>query len=116
MRTKFFLSLLLLLAPLSALAQSDSNPTKSLSVTGKLSRAMAIGGESTGWSIELDSEITVDGHKVKSLEVQASAAAKLDPLVDKHVSARGKLITLEGPERGKRTVLKLSRIRELPHS
>jgi hypothetical protein len=113
MRTKILLSLLLLLTPLISLAQSDSNPTKSLSVTGKLSRAMAIGSESTGWSIELDSEITVDGHKVKSIEVQASAA-KLDPLVDKHVSARGKLITLEGPERGKRTVLKLSRIRELP--
>jgi hypothetical protein len=73
---------------------------------------MAIGGESTGWTIELDSEITVDGHKVKSIEVQGPANT-LEPLADKHVSARGRLVTLESPERGKRTVLNLTRIREL---
>jgi hypothetical protein len=117
MLNKFTLSLFLLLAllvPLSAFPQpsTDSKPAKSLSVTGKLTRAMAVGGESTGWSIELDSEITVDGHKTKSIEVQGPME-KLEPLADKHVSARRHLVTLESPERGKRTVLNLTRIREL---
>lgn len=117
MRPKFLLPLLLLLAPISALPQStDTKPAKSLSVTGKLSRAMAIGAESTGWTIDLDSEITIDNQKIKSIEVQGSTA-KLESLVDKHVSARGKLVIIEAPERGKRTVLNITKIRELaPHS
>jgi hypothetical protein len=114
MRAKFLLPLLLLLLPISAFPQStDTKPTKSLSVTGKLTRAMAIGGESTGWTIEVDSEITLDAHKTKSIEVQGTTA-KLESLADKHVSARGRLVIIEAPERGKRTVLKLTRIRELP--
>jgi hypothetical protein len=115
MPTKLLLSLLLLLIPLPALPQSttDSKPAKSLSITGKLTRAMAIGGESTGWTVELDSEITVDGHQVKSIELQGPKE-KLEPLADKHVSARGKLVNLESPERGKRTVLNITKIRELP--
>jgi hypothetical protein len=116
MKTKSLLLLFLLLfAVTSARPQSttDTQPAKSITVTGKLTRAMAIGGESTGWSIELDTELTVDSHPVKSIEVDAPAA-KLEPLADKHVSARGRLTTLESPERGKRTILKISRIRELP--
>jgi hypothetical protein len=104
----------MLLLPIAAFPQSatDSKPTKSLSVTGKLTHAMVIGAESTGWTIELDSEISLDGQKVKSIEVQGPTT-KLESLADKQVSARGHLVTLESPERGKRTVLNLTRIREL---
>ena len=113
-RSLLFLSLLLF-AVTSAFPQStpDNQPAKSTTVTGKLTRSMAIGGESTGWTIELDTELTVDSHPVKSIEVDAPAA-KLEPLADKHVSARGRLTTIESPERGKRTILKISRIRNLP--
>ena len=64
MRTKFLLPLLMLLLPISAFPQSatDSKPTKSLSVTGKLTRAMAIGAESTGWTIERDDQVAVLEH------------------------------------------------------
>jgi hypothetical protein len=115
MKTKSLLLLpLLLFAVTTAFPQSttDTQPAKSITVTGKLTRSMAIGGESTGWTIELDKELTVDSHPVKSLEVDAPAA-KLEPLADKHISARGRLTTIESPERGKRTILKISRIREL---
>ena len=47
-------------------AESKDQPVV---VTGKLSRAMAIGGESTGWTIELDSEITIAGKAVHSIEI-----------------------------------------------
>jgi hypothetical protein len=115
MKAKFVLLIpILLLAAAPAFPQSttDTQPAKPITVTGKLTRAMAIGGESTGWTIELDNELTVDSHPIKSIEVDAPAA-KLEPLADKHVSARGRLTTIESPERGKRTILKISRIREL---
>jgi hypothetical protein len=35
-----------------------------MTVTGKLIRVMAVGGESTGWVLELDSAIQVDGKQV----------------------------------------------------
>src|SRR5271169_3026038 len=113
MKAKFPLLLIpiLLLAVAPALPQSTAD-TKPITVTGKLTRAMAIGGESTGWTIELDNELTIDSHPTKSIEVDAPAS-KLEPLADKHVSARGRLTTLESPERGKRTILKISRIHEL---
>jgi hypothetical protein len=115
MKIKYLLllSLLLLVPRAFPQATTDTQPPKPISVTGKLTHAMAIGGESTGWTIELDTELTIDSHPVKSIEVDAPAA-KLDPLADKHVSARGHLITRESPERGKRTILKITRIRELP--
>jgi hypothetical protein len=116
MKTKSFFLLIpiLLFAAIHALPQTtNTQPAKPITVTGKLTRAMAIGGESTGWTIELDTELTVDSHPTKSIEVDAPAA-KLEPLADKHVSARGRLTTIESPERGKRTILKISRIRELP--
>jgi hypothetical protein len=118
MKTKYLLLLSLLLLAVSitrALPQAttDTQSARPISATGKLTRSMAIGGESTGWTIELDTELTVDSHPVKSIEVDAPAP-KLEPLADKHVSARGHLITRESPERGKRTILKITRIRELP--
>jgi len=44
-------------------------PAQKITVTGKLGRVMAIGGESTGWTILLDSEATIDGKQVNSVEV-----------------------------------------------
>jgi hypothetical protein len=38
-------------------------------VTGTLSRAMAIGAETTGWTIQLDSETPIDGKPVHSVEI-----------------------------------------------
>ena len=32
-----------------------------MTVTGTLTRVMAIGGESTGWAIQLDSAAAIDG-------------------------------------------------------
>jgi hypothetical protein len=48
-----------------------------ITATGKLVRAMAIGGESTGWTIQLDSEIDIGGKQVHSIEVASQDATKL---------------------------------------
>jgi hypothetical protein len=87
---------------------------QTLAVTGTLSRAMAVGGESTGWTIQLDTPVTVDGKELHSLEVDFSDKPKLDSLDGKHVGAKGKISHRKGVETGDRVVLELSSIRSQP--
>ena len=81
-------------------------------LTGTLTRAMAIGGESTGWSIQVDPEITVDGKQVHSIEISSKDAQNLEKLKDKRVKATGKLTHKHGVETGDRAVLEVSSIKE----
>ena len=83
-----------------------------MTVTGTLARAMAIGGESTGWSIQVDPEITVDGKPAHSIEISYKDAQKLEQLANKRVKATGKLTHKHGVETGDRTVLEVSSIKE----
>ena len=82
-------------------------------MTGKLGRVMAIGGESTGWAIQLDSETTIDGKRVGFLEVDYSNTEKLEKLADKHVKATGALSHRRGVETGERLVLVVSSMKEV---
>ena len=84
-----------------------------MTVTGKLIRLMAIGGESTGWAIQLDSELNVDGKQVDTLEVASGETGKLETLQDKRVRAVGKLSHRNGVETGRRSVLEISSIKEV---
>ncbi len=84
-----------------------------LTVTGKLIRVMAIGGESTGWAIQLASEISIDGKQVDSIEVDSREVSKLEKLKDKRVRATGKLSHRHGVETGNRSILDVSAIREV---
>ena len=84
--------------------------SKHLTVTGKLTHAMAIGAESTGWSLQLNPVITVDGHQLSSLEIETAHADKLQSLQDRFVEASGTLVILTGVETGDRPVLHLSSI------
>ncbi len=71
MRTARFLVCLLAVAFLAstpALPQ-EAQPAKKLTIIGKLTRVMAIGGESTGWSLELKRQITLEGKKMRSIEI-----------------------------------------------
>lgn len=87
---------------------------QTITVGGTLSRAMAIGGESTGWSLQLDAPSTIDGKELHSLEVDYSDKHKLESLDGKHVTARGKISHRHGVETGDRIVLDLSSIRSQP--
>jgi len=82
-----------------AFAQNTTPKPQTLSVTGKLVRISAIGRETGGWSIELDSEVKIADKPVKSLEVDASAD-KLTPLENKKVSAKGTIVSHHGVELG----------------
>jgi hypothetical protein len=90
---------------------AQGQPQK-ITVTGKLGRTMAIGGESTGWSIQLESKTTIDGHQVSAIEVEYPQTGKLEKLDDKRVTAIGTLSHRKGVETGERPVLVISSIRE----
>jgi heat shock protein HslJ len=90
-----------------------ATPQETITVAGKLTRAMAIGGESTGWSVQLDSETSIDGKPAHSVEVEAPEIKKLETLENKHVRATGKITHRQGVETGNRTVLAVSSIREV---
>ena len=94
-----------------ACAQAAPQAQTKMTVTGTLARAMAIGGESTGWSIQVDPEITVDGKPVHSIEISYQGAQKLEELKDKRVKATGKLTHKLGVETGDRPVLDVSSIK-----
>jgi heat shock protein HslJ len=102
-------SLILTLLCISLQAQT---PEQKLTVTGKLSRAMAIGGETTGWVIQLESEITIKGKQVDSIELDYHKTSKLEKLQNQRVQVVGTLSHRQGVETGDRTVLVASSIRE----
>jgi hypothetical protein len=74
---------------------------------------MAIGGESTGWAIQLESEITVDSKQVNSIEVDYLETKKLEKLENKRVRVTGRFSHRHGVETGDRSVLNISSIKEV---
>ncbi len=74
---------------------------------------MAIGGESTGWAIQLDHEITIDGKQISSLEIDYPKAKKLQKLEKKQVKASGKLTHRHGVETGDRLILEVTSLKEI---
>jgi len=81
-------------------------------VTGKLGRAMAMGGESTGWAIQFESETAMEGKQVSSVEVEYHKIKKLERLENKVVSATGVVSHRQGVEMGDRLVLVISSMTE----
>ena len=59
------LSTALILVLFCVCSQGQERAQK-ITVTGKLSRTMAVGAESTGWVIQLESEADIDGKQVSS--------------------------------------------------
>ena len=89
-------------------------PSPTMTVTGTLTRVMAIGGESTGWAIQLDSAAAIDGKQIHSIEVDSPKTKKLQKLDNMHVEAAGLLSHRQGVETGERTVLVISSIKQTP--
>jgi heat shock protein HslJ len=87
-----------------------------ITVTGQLTRAMGIGGESTGWMIQLDAETAIDGKQVHSIEVAYRDVSSLDKLANQRVKATGKLSHRRGVETGERTILEITSIKEFKES
>src|SRR5215469_3303626 len=86
---------------------------KKLTVVGTFVRVMAVGGESTGWAIESESDVTVEGKTVRSVEVSYKKSEILEKLANKRVRARGKITHQHGVEIGDRVVVEIASIKEL---
>ena len=111
METARLLLCVLALALLSAQALPQEAPTtKKITITGKLTRVVAIGGETSGWSLEFKHGKTVGGKKMRSVEV-SGPAEELQKLKDQRVRVEGTLAHHTGMERGEYMVLEVSSIR-----
>jgi len=81
-------------------------------VKGLLHRVAAIGGETTGWAIRLNKPLELsENRQVKKIEVDA-VRSLLEPLLDKGVQARGRIVWRQGIERGRYPVMMLESIHE----
>jgi len=81
-------------------------------ITGVLHRVGAIGGETTGWAIRLDSPLKLPEIKqVNEIEVDAESSL-LKPLLERQVEAHGRIIWRQGIERGRYPVMMLDGIRK----
>jgi ABC-type hemin transport system substrate-binding protein len=101
-----------LILALSALPSQARAQGPKINVIGELKRLVAIGGESTGWVVQLESEMSIDGREAASVEAEYNNTRKLELLENKRVEARGVLSHRQGVERGERTVLVVSSIRK----
>jgi heat shock protein HslJ len=89
-------------------------PPQKISVTGTLSRVMAIGAESTGWAIQLETETTIDGKPVSSIQVSDSREpGRLESLADKRVTIVGTVGHRHGVETGAQPFIEVSSIKEV---
>jgi heat shock protein HslJ len=83
-----------------------------ITITGTLQRVVAIGGESTGWAVQLDSPMTIGGNPVQRVEIAFGNTTELNRLVNKRVEVTGRLAVRKGVETGERQVLEVESIRE----
>ena len=101
-----------LVLALSLLFSTAEAKSHKITVTGKLGRVMAMGGESTGWAIQFESETAMEGKQVSSVEVEYHKIKKLERLENKVVSATGVVSHRQGVEMGDRLVLVVSSMTE----
>jgi hypothetical protein len=89
----------------------ESDPQK-VTLVGTLHRAMAIGGESTGWMVQVDSETTIDGKPISSIEVSDTHKPKqLEDFDNKRVKIAGKVVYRHGVETGVQSYIEISTIK-----
>jgi len=107
------IAFVLVLASLaSAAADAQKKPLQpgEVILIGRLTRVMGVGGETTGWSLELNSDMTREGQTFRAIEV-SGPAKKLARLANQEVEARGFVKHRHGVERKDWLVLQITSIR-----
>jgi len=85
-------------------------PEVRYTVTGKLARQMAIGGETAGWAVYLDGPREIGGRTLTRVEIDP-AGNKVDDFEDRWVEISGILQKRPGIERGEYWVIVVDTIR-----
>ncbi|MBI3894807.1 MAG: hypothetical protein HY313_02635 [Acidobacteria bacterium] len=95
-------------------SSSQERDTTGEQFAGKLVRVVAIGGETTGWAVRLDSERQIGDTTIRQVEVDSGPSQiSLESFQDKRVEITGTLTWRRGVERKKYPVVILETIREL---
>ena len=102
----------LILALCCVCLHADESDPQKISLVGTLHRAMAVGGESTGWMVQVDSETTIDGKPISSIEVSDTRKPKqLEDFDNKRVKIAGKVVYRHGVETGVQSYIEISTIK-----
>jgi hypothetical protein len=89
----------------------EGEPQK-ITLVGTLHRAVAIGAESTGWTVQVDSETIIDGKPISSIEVSDIRKPKqLEDFDNKRVKIAGKVLYRNGVETGVQPYIEITTIK-----
>jgi hypothetical protein len=92
----------------------EADPQKVVLV-GTLHRAMAIGAESTGWVVQVESQTIIDGKPISSIEVSDTRKPKqLEEFENKRVKIAGKVVYRHGVETGVQPYIEIASIKANP--
>ena len=105
----------LILALCCICLHADESDPQKLILVGTLHRAMAIGAETTGWMVQVDSETIIDGKPISSIEVNDTHKPKqLEDLENKRVKIAGKVVYRHGVETGVQPYVEITTIKAAP--
>ncbi len=83
-----------------------------VTITGRLHKAAAIGGETPGWVLVLDAPLVTDSQSLRRIEVDPGDR-KIARFQDRRVEIQGTLQKYSGIERGSYWVMVLKEIQEI---
>ncbi len=105
----------LILALSCAGLHGDENDPQKITIVGTVHRVMAIGAESTGWMVQVDSASVVDGKPISSIEVSDSHKPKqLEGFDNQRVKIAGKVVYRHGIETGTQPYIEITTIKAAP--
>jgi len=105
----------LILALCCICLHADESDPQKITIVGTLHRAMAIGAESTGWMVQVDSESVIDGKPLSSIEVSDTRKPKqLEGFENKRVKIAGKVVYRHGVETGVQPYIEITTIKAVP--
>jgi hypothetical protein len=91
---------------------ADEGEPQKITLVGTLHRAMAVGAESTGWTVQVDSETIIDGKPISSIEVSDVRKPKqLEDFDNKRVKIAGKVLYRNGVETGVQPYIEITTIK-----
>ena len=79
--------------------------------TGKLVKVAAVGGETSGWAMEFEQEVSFGGNGVHSIEAEGDAK-KFGKLENKKVTVKGSIVHRPGTAGKDRMVFVVQKIKE----
>ena len=105
----------LILTLCCVLLHADERDPQKITLVGTLHRVMAIGAESTGWTVQVDSETIIDGKPISSVEVSDTHKPRqLEDFENKRVKIAGKVVYRHGVETGVQPYVEITTIKADP--